>query len=120
MRQKKKFVLKVFHFEIYYPVLYHFFCCSELFVILTCICLHNPINMPLQHIKVVGFDADDTLWSNESYFRDAEEKLCQLTENYLPGHSAHRELSGTEIENLALYGYGVKAFVLSMIETASK
>lgn len=69
-------------------------------------------------IKIIAFDADDTLWHNENYFQEAEEKFCHLLENYLPIHSAERELLRTEIANISLYGYGVKAFMLSMIETA--
>ncbi len=76
--------------------------------------------MAFRNIKVIGFDADDTLWSNEPYFRDAEEKFLDLMENYLPRHSAHRELFATEINNLELYGYGIKAFMLSMTEAALK
>lgn len=76
--------------------------------------------MDLSNIKVIGFDADDTLWSNEPYFREGEEKFCELMETYMPRHSAHRALFATEIENLPIYGYGIKAFVLSMIETALK
>lgn len=69
-------------------------------------------------IKVIAFDADDTLWHNESYFQEAEKKFCVLLENYLPQHTVARELLQTEIKNIALYGYGIKAFMLSMIETA--
>lgn len=74
----------------------------------------------IEGIRVIGFDADDTLWSNEPYFREAEEKFCDLMEGYLPRHSMQRELFATEIENLKLYGYGIKAFMLSMVETALK
>ena len=76
--------------------------------------------MSLNNIKVIGFDADDTLWSNEPYFREAEEKFCDIMESYMPRHSAHRELYATEIENLEIYGYGIKAFMLSMVETVIK
>ena len=76
--------------------------------------------MDLKKIKVIGFDADDTLWSNEPYFREGEERFCDLMETYMPRHSAHRELYATEIGNINIYGYGIKAFVLSMIETAIK
>ncbi len=69
-------------------------------------------------LKVIAFDADDTLWDNETYFREAEEQFVALLENYLPPHSTLRALLKTEIDNLPLYGYGIKAFVLSMIETA--
>jgi putative hydrolase of the HAD superfamily len=69
-------------------------------------------------IKIIAFDADDTLWHNENYFQEAEHRFCELLENYLPIHSTERELLQTEISNIHLYGYGVKAFMLSMIETA--
>jgi len=69
-------------------------------------------------IKVIAFDADDTLWVNEPYFQETEKKFCTLLEDYLPQHTTSKELFKTEIDNLALYGYGVKGFMLSMIETA--
>ena len=68
--------------------------------------------------KVIAFDADDTLWDNEIYFRETEHKFCALMEDYLPQHTVARELLQTEIKNITLYGYGIKAFMLSMIETA--
>lgn len=69
-------------------------------------------------IKVIAFDADDTLWDNEHFFQEAEQKFCALLEDYLPQHTVSRELLHTEIKNISLYGYGIKAFMLSMIETA--
>jgi putative hydrolase of the HAD superfamily len=69
-------------------------------------------------IEVIAFDADDTLWDNELYFQDAEKKFCALLEDFLPQHAVSRELLQTEIKNISLYGYGIKAFMLSMIETA--
>ena len=69
-------------------------------------------------IKVVAFDADDTLWVNEPYFKEIEEKFYDLLEDYLPRHTLAKELFKTEIQNLSLYGYGVKGFMLSMIETS--
>jgi putative hydrolase of the HAD superfamily len=69
-------------------------------------------------IKVIAFDADDTLWVNEPYFRASEEAFCTLLEENLPRHELERELLKIEIGNLGLYGYGIKGFVLSMIETA--
>jgi len=71
-------------------------------------------------IKVIAFDADDTLWINEPYFRRAEEEFCKLMSEYLQPHALERELLKIEIDNLPLYGYGVKGFMLSMIETALK
>ncbi|WP_316771623.1 HAD family hydrolase [Pedobacter frigiditerrae] len=71
----------------------------------------------MNNIKVIAFDADDTLWVNEPYFREAEDKFCALLEDYLPLHSVAAELFKIEIRNLPLYGYGIKGFMLSMIET---
>jgi putative hydrolase of the HAD superfamily len=67
---------------------------------------------------VIAFDADDTLWVNEPYFRESEEAFASLFENYLPIHQTEQELFKTEMDNLELYGYGVKGFMLSMVETA--
>ncbi len=69
-------------------------------------------------IKVIGFDADDTLWVNETYFRDAELKFAQLLSNYETVNKIDQELFKMEMKNLPLYGYGVKGFVLSMVEMA--
>lgn len=69
-------------------------------------------------LQVIAFDADDTLWVNEPFFREIEEKFCNMLEDYLPHHSVSRELLRIEIDNLVYYGYGVKSFILSMIETA--
>ena len=69
-------------------------------------------------IKVIAFDADDTLWVNEPYFRQTEEAFCSLLGEYATLHELERELLKIEIQNLGLYGYGIKGFVLSMIETA--
>jgi len=75
--------------------------------------------MSLKHIKVIGFDADDTLWVNEPYFQDAGKQFCRLLKPYIEDMEVTaKELFKTEIKNLRLYGYGVKAFILSMIETA--
>lgn len=70
------------------------------------------------NVKVIAFDADDTLWVNEPYFRQTEEKFCALFSEFLSPHDIERELMKTEIGNLGLYGYGIKGFMLSMIETA--
>lgn len=74
--------------------------------------------MKLQDIKVIGFDADDTLWVNEPYFQETEEKFCELMSPYLSRHSLSQELFKTEIANLKLYGYGIKGYILSMVEAA--
>ena len=71
-----------------------------------------------QDIKVIGFDADDTLWVNETYFREAEEEFCNLMAEYETPNKTDQELFKMEMKNLPLYGYGVKAFALSMVEMA--
>lgn len=68
------------------------------------------------NIKVIAFDADDTLWVNEPYFQETEEKFCELLAPYLSKHTLSQELFKTEIGNLRLYGYGIKGYILSMIE----
>ncbi|WP_282161091.1 HAD family hydrolase [Ulvibacterium marinum] len=69
-------------------------------------------------IKVIGFDADDTLWVNETYFRETEEKFADLLEGYETKNKIDQELFKMEMKNLELYGYGIKGFMLSMIESA--
>lgn len=68
--------------------------------------------------STIGFDADDTLWQNETFFRMTEQRFTEL----LSGHGAHEVISAKLLEaerrNLRFYGYGVKGFTLSMIETA--
>jgi putative hydrolase of the HAD superfamily len=71
-----------------------------------------------EDIKVIAFDADDTLWTNETYFREAEEIFAVLLSKYETKNKIDQELFKTEIKNLKIYGYGVKGFVLSMIECA--
>lgn len=70
------------------------------------------------NIKVIAFDADDTLWVNEPFFQETEQKFYGLMADYLPQHSIAKELFKIEIDNLDVYGYGIKAYILSMIEAA--
>ena len=71
-----------------------------------------------ENVSVIGFDADDTLWVNETYFREVEDKFAKILEDYEVNDRAVQELFKVEIRNLGRYGYGVKGFVLSMIECA--
>ena len=68
--------------------------------------------------KIIAFDADDTLWHNEPYFDEAQERFCVLFQDY----ASHQDILGLilnhQVNNLPLYGFGIKAFTLSMIETA--
>jgi len=68
------------------------------------------------NIKVIGFDADDTLWVNETYFREAELEFAKLLAPYETANKIDQELIKRQIENLPLYGYGIKGFILSMVE----
>ena len=69
-------------------------------------------------VTTIGFDADDTLWQNETFFRMTEQRFTEL----LSEHGAHEVISARLLEaerrNLRFYGFGVKGFTLSMIETA--
>ena len=69
-------------------------------------------------ISTIGFDGDDTLWHNEALFSMTQEKFRQLLLRYVPATDIDNRLYATEIRNLKLFGYGVKGFTLSMIETA--
>ena len=69
-------------------------------------------------IKVIAFDADDTLWSNEPFFQEVERKYTELLSDYGSAKEISAELFKTEMSNLECLGYGVKAFTISMIETA--
>jgi len=68
--------------------------------------------------KIVAFDADDTLWVNEPYYRETEKKFYALLGDYASKEVLADALYKTEIQNLQLYGYGAKGLTLSMIETA--
>ena len=73
-----------------------------------------------ENFKVIAFDADDTLWVNETFFRETEEKFCALLSDFSTSDETMEVLFATEMNNLEEYGYGTKGFVLSMIETALK
>lgn len=70
-------------------------------------------------IKVITFDADDTLWANETYFQESRSKYAKLLEKYVSSTQAEKKLSETEYYDIPYYGYGVKPFTLSMIEAAT-
>lgn len=69
-------------------------------------------------IKVIGFDADDTLWVNEPFYQAVEKEFCQIMKPYMDEAETSKELFRTEMQNLEIYGYGAKGFILAMIETA--
>ena len=79
--------------------------------------MHRALTTPV-NVTTVGFDADDTLWHNERFFALTQERFAELLADYAaPDHLAERLLEA-ERRNLGRYGYGIKGFVLSMIETA--
>jgi putative hydrolase of the HAD superfamily len=67
---------------------------------------------------IIGFDGDDTLWHNENILWSAETKFQQLLRHYMSPDEISQKLYDTGMRNLALFGYGAKSFILSMIETA--
>jgi putative hydrolase of the HAD superfamily len=69
-------------------------------------------------LKLVAFDADDTLWHNERLFIDVQARFLELISRHTDPDIVRQRLYETEIANLGHYGYGVKSFTLSMIETA--
>jgi len=69
-------------------------------------------------IKTIAFDADDTLWINETFFRDAEDQFCALLKEYISYDECQKRLFEMEMRNLPMYGYGIKPFTLSLIEAA--
>lgn len=69
-------------------------------------------------IEVIGLDADDTLWHNESLYSATQEKYRELLSPYHAAEWIDRQLHATEMRNLGHFGYGIKGFTLSMIETA--
>lgn len=76
------------------------------------------MDLNFESITTIGFDADDTLWVNETYFRNAEDEFARLLESYETRNTIDQELFKMEMTNLRLYGYGIKGFMLSMIECA--
>lgn len=69
-------------------------------------------------LTAIGFDADDTLWQNEQFFRLTEERFAALLGDYAESAHLSSRLLEAEKRNLAHYGFGIKGFTLSMIETA--
>ena len=69
-------------------------------------------------LTIIGFDADDTLWQNEQFFRWTETRFAELLGSHGEQDALKARLLEAEKRNLRLYGYGIKGFILSMIETA--
>src|SRR5438445_8531585 len=69
-------------------------------------------------IRVVGFDGDDTIWQSETRFSVTQAEFGELLKRHVPDADVDARLSEMEMKNLSIYGYGVKSFTLSMLETA--
>ncbi|MBW8282850.1 MAG: HAD family hydrolase [Rhizobium sp.] len=74
--------------------------------------------MSIRPLTVIGFDADDTLWQNEQFYRLTEEHFRSLLADFAEGEHISQRLLEAERRNLSHYGFGIKGFTLSMIETA--
>ncbi|TGQ34521.1 MULTISPECIES: HAD family hydrolase [unclassified Mesorhizobium] len=74
--------------------------------------------MPTHELTTIGFDADDTLWQNEQFFRLTEKRFAGLLAEHGEADHVSARLLEAERRNLAVYGFGIKGFTLSMIETA--
>jgi putative hydrolase of the HAD superfamily len=72
----------------------------------------------MPHFDVIAFDADDTLWHNERLYANAEKRFANLLAQYHPAEWIQEKLDETESRNIQHFGYGIKSFILSMIETS--
>jgi putative hydrolase of the HAD superfamily len=78
----------------------------------------SPRENSMHSIRIIGLDADDTLWHNENIFEQAHIRYRRLLSEYHDAKTVDEALLKTEKKNLRLYGYGIKGFMLSAIETA--
>lgn len=79
---------------------------------------HHPHESRMKDIKVIAFDADDTLWDCQSHFEAVEREYCQILSPYGDKDYVSSELFKTETANMPELGYGSKAFTLSLVENA--
>ena len=71
-------------------------------------------------VRTVGFDADDTLWVNEPFFDQAKAEVSEMMSAHLPSEKFLEVLEQTQSRNIKFFGYGVKSFVISMIDAANQ
>ena len=69
-------------------------------------------------LSVIGFDADDTLWHNEKFFKLSQQNFCEMLSEFSTRSDVQKAFLAIERRNLKYYGFGIKGFILSMIETA--
>ena len=72
----------------------------------------------MKNIKTIAFDADDTLWINEPIYVNTQQKCKSIIQSFVDPEVLDEKLYQTEMKNLRLFGYGIKGFILSMVETA--
>ncbi|MEM7598164.1 MAG: HAD family hydrolase, partial [Pseudomonadota bacterium] len=72
----------------------------------------------MQNLTTIGFDADDTLWENEQFYKLTQDRFAELLQDFVDGDDLEARLLEAERRNLGHYGFGIKGFMLSMIETA--
>ena len=72
----------------------------------------------MSNLTTIGFDADDTLWHHERFYQLTQERFADLLRDYADRHHLDEHLTAAERRNIKHYGFGVKGFTLSMIETA--
>jgi len=72
----------------------------------------------MKQLEVIAFDADDTLWHTENLFQDIQTRFSEILDQYAPHEEVQARFRQTEMNNIKLFGYGVKGFTLSLIETA--
>lgn len=73
----------------------------------------------MRSLTTIAFDADDTLWHNERFFHDSQRRFAELLDPFADAEMVRQALVATERRNIGFYGFGVKGFTLSMLETAS-
>ncbi len=79
-----------------------------------------PLSVPVigSEVRLIAFDADDTLWDCQSHFEKVERRLCEVLESWCGAEEAAAALFDTERSNMQQLGYGSKAFTISLMETA--
>ena len=74
--------------------------------------------MPSQRLTTIGFDADDTLWQNEQFYQTTQAHFIELLKDYADPKELPDRLLKVMLRNIGTYGFGIKSFTLSMVETA--
>ncbi len=74
--------------------------------------------MPSQRLTTIGFDADDTLWQNEQFYQTTQAHFLELLKDYADPKELPDRLLKVMLRNIGTYGFGIKSFTLSMVETA--